>query len=154
MKRLMIAAAMAALATGGTAIAQEGGPYDLPIAARQGIMAYLQVNVGTLGAMAQGKTPYDATAAKAAADNVAAAANLDMSMLWPQGSDSDSNMNTRALPEIWAAGSTIGEKSKALKDAAAAMQTAAGTDLAALQGAMKDLGGACAACHKEYRASE
>lgn len=154
MKRLTIAAVLTAMTAGSMALAQEGGPYDMPITARQGMMAYMAMNVGVLGGMAQGKTPYDATAAKVAADNIAAAAHLDMSMLWPKGSDNDANMETKALPAIWAEGSTVGEKMQALKDASTAMQTAAGTDLAALQEAMKGLGGACAACHKEFRASE
>lgn len=154
MRLLTIAATMTGLAFGTAATAQDGGPYDMPITARQGIMAYLAMNVGTLGGMAQGKVAYDATAAKTAADNIAAAASLDMSMLWPKGSDDESNMSSKSLAKIWAEGSTFGDKMQALKTAAVAMQTAAGTDLAALQGAMKDLGGACAACHKEYRASE
>jgi cytochrome c556 len=154
MKRILSATTVLALSLGGAAWAQDDSPYAMPIAARQGLMTYMAINLGTLGGMAKGSVPFDATAAKTAADNIAAAANMDMSMLWPQGSDDATNMQTKALAGIWAEGSTIGAKMDALKTSAAAMQTAAATDLPALQEAMKGLGGACAACHKEYRASE
>ena len=39
----------------------------------------------------------------------------------------------------------------ALSEAAAAMETAAGQGLESLQGAMGPLGGACGACHEDYR---
>ena len=57
-------------------------------------------------------------------------------------------------PAIWAEGSTILDKDKAYHDAALAMQTAAGVDLASLQGAMGALGGSCGGCHKEFKASQ
>lgn len=40
----------------------------------------------------------------------------------------------------------------ALQDGVAAMQTAAGVDLATLQGALGGVAGACQACHQSSRA--
>jgi cytochrome c556 len=95
------------------------------IKARQSQMQLHAFNLGLLGAMAKQETPYDAAAASGAA--------------------------TRALPAIWASDSKIGEKGKDFVDAALAMQSAAGTDLGALQAAMGPVGKSCGGCHESYR---
>lgn len=154
MKRSVIFAACATLAIAGAVKAQEDGPFSAAIEARQGIMTFNALNLATLGGMAKGEIAYDAAAAQVAADNIAGTANLNLGVVWPKGSDNASVEGTRALPAIWADGSDIGAKSADFRAAAAAMQAAAGTDLAALQAAMGVLGGACGACHKAYRASE
>lgn len=124
------------------------------IKARQGIMNFYAMNLGVLGAMAKGERDYDAAAASAAAANIAAVAGTEQSMLWVEGSDEMAADNTRALPAIWDNPDDVMAKAGDLHQAAMAMETAAGTDLAALQAAMKGLGGACGACHKEYRAEQ
>lgn len=155
MTKALTAISAALMLVSGVALAQDDeGPFAMQIEARQGIMNYQQLNVGTLGAMAKGDVPYDAAVAKQAADNLVAITGLDQSMLWPVGSDNAAHKDTAALPAIWAEGSDIGTKAGALKDATLAMQAAAGTDLAALQGAMEGLGAACTACHKSFRQSE
>ncbi len=121
------------------------------IKARQAQMQLYAFNLGTLGAMAQEKAPYDAEVASVAAKNLAALAHLDGSLLWPAGTDADSVEGTRALPDIWANFPDVAAKAQALQEAADVMADAAGTDLAALQAAMGPLGGACGACHKAYR---
>lgn len=154
---VIVAAATAsalALALVGMALAQAGGPHAGAIKARQGLMMFMAMNLGPLGAMAKGEVPYDAAAAQVAADNIAGIAALNMGPVWPAGSDADAHEGTKALPAIWAADSQVGARMGDLATAAKAMQAAAGTDLAALQGAMGPLGGACGACHKDYRASQ
>lgn len=148
--------AVLALALGaGAALAEEAdGPFKMQIEARKGIMNYMALNAGTLGAMAKGEVPYDPAAAKAAADALAAAAHLDMSLLWPKGSDNAAHQGTEALPAIWAEGSDVGAKIDGLKQASEKMQAAAGTDVEALKTAMGDLGGACTACHKAFRQAD
>lgn len=122
------------------------------IKARQSQMQLHAFNFGLLGAMAKQETPYDAAAASGAADNLAALASmLSQSGYWLPGSDSDSVEGTRALPAIWASDSKIGEKGKDFVDAALAMQSAAGTDLGALQTAMGAVGKSCGGCHESYR---
>ncbi|WP_343115599.1 cytochrome c [Ostreiculturibacter nitratireducens] len=154
MKKAVVAATAAVLAFTGVAAAQDAGPHAQAIKARQGLMNFYAMNLGPLGAMAKGEMEYDAAAAQVAADNIAGVANLNLGMVWPQGSDNENAQGTRALPAIWADGSDIGAKASDLKAAAEAMQAAAGTDLASLQAAMQGLGAACGACHKAYRASE
>lgn len=121
------------------------------VKARQAQMTLYAFNLGQLGAMARGNAPYDAEAATAAATNLQALTSLNASAIWPQGSDSEAMEGTRALPALWQNFPDVMEQAAALNAAADAMVEAAGTDLAALQGAMGALGGACGACHKAYR---
>lgn len=123
------------------------------VKARKAHMQLYAFHLGTLGGMAKGEIDYDAEAASAAADALAALVQMPQGGYWLPGSDSDSIEGTRALPAIWATDSKAGEAGQAMFDAAMAMQAAAGTDLASLQGAMGALGGACGGCHKPYRAS-
>jgi cytochrome c556 len=112
----------------------------------------LAINLGVLGTMAQGRTPYDAAAAQEAADNIFHLTRNTQLGLWPVGSDNGAAAGTRALPGIWANNADFLAAYTALQTGAEAMQAAAGTDLAALQGAMGGLAGACQACHQQFRA--
>ncbi|MCB1329866.1 MAG: cytochrome c [Maritimibacter sp.] len=148
---------LAATATLGTAtlgtavVAQDANP---AVTARQSLMRLYAFNLGTLGAMAQGNVEYDADAAQAAADNLVKLSSLSVGPMWAAGTDDMSIEGTRALPTLWDNMADVGAKAGALAAAAEGMAAAAGTDLASLQGAMGPLGGACADCHKAYRAPE
>ena len=143
------AAALGLTMLSGAAFAD--GHIDAAIKARQSQMQLYAFNLGTLGAMAKGQMDYDAAKASGAANNLVALSMMDQSLMWPQGSDSGS-ANSRAKAEIWANFPDVMAKGKAFADAAATMQTAAGTDLDALRGAMGALGASCGGCHKPYRA--
>ena len=132
----------------GTAFAD--GHINHAIKARQAQMNLYAFNLGALGAMAKGQVEYDSEAATKAATNLVTLMSLDQSNYWPQGSDSGS-AESRAKADMWANFPDVMAKGKATYEAAVAMQTAAGTDLDALRGAMGALGGACTACHKAYR---
>lgn len=152
MKTLLSALAISAVGLAGAALAQDE-PFKNEIKARQGIMAYRGLQLGALGAMAKGEVPYDAAAAQKAADNLMASITLDGSMLWPKGSDNTANPASTALPAMWEEGSGIGDKAKAMVEAATALQAAAGTDVEAMKAAMGPVGEACMACHKAFRVS-
>lgn len=152
MKRLMLGFTI--LCAGGlAAAAADDAPFAKEIKARQGLMEINALNIGILYNMSKGNQPYDAAAAKAAADAMVGVYNLDLPMLWPEGSDTGANPNTRAKPEIWGKSSDIGAKVEDWGKAALAMQAGAG-DLTSLQAAMGPLDAACSACHKEFRASK
>ena len=119
--------------------------------ARQAQMQLYAFNLGLLGGMAKGEVPYDATAASAAAGNLASLAQLDQSRLWPEGSDEMGVEGSKVMAELWQNMPDVMSKGADLVTAATAMEVAAGTDLANLQAAMGPLGGACGACHKAYR---
>ena len=71
---LVVATASLAFAGG-----HEGNP---AVAARKAHMDLYSFNLGMLGAMAKGETEYNADAAKAAAGNLAALAQLNQSAYW------------------------------------------------------------------------
>ena len=128
---------------------------DVPqaVQARKGLMDMNNINAGVLFAMAQGKRDYDAKAAEAAATNIVLLASINQSNLWPEGTDAEALPGqTRALPAIWEKYPDIEEKAKAWLAAAQAVNAAAGDGLEALQAAIGPLGGACKACHDDYRA--
>lgn len=140
-----------------TATAVFAGSHITPGAAaakaRQAQMQLQAFNLGILGAMAKGATPFDAGAAQAAADNLVALSSMNQMSYWLRGSSNADMEGTKALPAIWAEGSDVGAKAKGLADAALAMQAAAGS-LEGIQGAIGAVGGACGACHKAYRQSD
>ena len=121
--------------------------------ARQGQFRIMALNLGVLGDMVKGATEYDATAAQAAAESLVGISMVHQPTLFAEGSDEMSVDGTRALPAIWEDMAGVMEDSQALIAAATTMEEAAGTDLAALQGAMAGLGQACGACHQAYRKS-
>ncbi|MBT8408805.1 MAG: cytochrome c [Alphaproteobacteria bacterium] len=123
------------------------------VKARQSHMQLYSFNLGILGTMAKGETEYDAEAASAAATNLATLAQLNQSAYWPQGTDNASMEGTRALPAIWNDFPDILTKSKAMVDAAVALEASAGDGLEALQAGIGPVGGACGGCHKPYRQS-
>ena len=149
---ILAGCAVAATVITGTALAQDKP--DPSVTARKSVMQLYAFNLGQLGAMAKEEVAYDAEVASKVAGNLALLVQLDQSALWPEGTDNSASDGTRALPELWANFDDVMAKGKALSDAAMAMESAAGTDLASLQGAMGALGGACGACHKAYRAPE
>ena len=147
-----------ALSIGGASLVAMAadGPHDKAIKARQAMFQIYGFNTAILGDMAKEDIPYDADVASEAAANLAAAANLGQSQMWPQGSDneSDGNATTRALPSIWENFPDVVEKANALKESSAAVAAVAGDGLGALQGAMRDVGASCKGCHDDYRAKK
>lgn len=141
---LGFAAALAA-----PAVSQDGE--NPAVKARQAVMQLYSFNLSQLGAMAKGNVDYNAETASAAAQNLVALTKINQSAMWPQGTDSESSATSRALPAIWSNFGDVSAKNQAFVDAAMAMETAAGTDLASLQAAMGALGGSCSGCHKAYR---
>lgn len=133
----------------GAAIAQQD-PVQNAIGARKAQMQLFAHNLGIVGAMAQGTVPFDAEVASRAAGNLDALANLDQTSYWIEGSVGIEG--TKALPAIFENYADYTVQGQGLITATAALVTAAGTDQAALQGAMGAMGAACGACHQAYRA--
>lgn len=154
MKTLTILATTAAIAIGTFAFADGHADVNPAVKARQAHMQLYAHNLGILGGMAQAKIDYDAGAAQNAANNLVALVNMNQMTYWPIGTDNASIEGTKARPELWENFDNVMAISADFQSAADAMAAAAGTDLASLQGAMAGLGGACSACHREYRARE
>jgi len=130
-------------------------PEEMAVKVRQSKMTLYAFNIGILGAMAKGDVDYDSSAAGLAAANLAALTAVYMPGAWAPGTDNESVKGSNALPKLWQDSmEEVGGKAKALSDAAANLAEVAGTDLAALRGAIGPVGQACGGCHKPYRAKQ
>ncbi len=155
-KRSTIIGMIAAVSVGGMVMAASHGNGDAEAAvkARKAQMQLFSFNLGLLGKMAKGEVEYDAASAQHAADNlVALSSMIDTTSYWVEGSDNMSVEDTRLLPAAFDMADDFLAKEKAVGDASAAMAAAAGT-LDGVRASIGDVGGACGACHKAYRAPE
>lgn len=119
--------------------------------ARTAHMGLYGFNLAPLGAMAKGEIAYDAATASAAAQNLAALANMDQSAYWVAGSDT-SVEGSRAKPEIFSDPDGYMTKIAALGTASTALAAVAGDGLDAMKAAFGPVGAACGDCHETYRA--
>lgn len=125
-----------------------------PVKARQGQFNLLALNLGILGGMAKGQIEFDQDRAQAAADNLVAISMVSQGEMWPEGTDSMSIDGTRAKPEIWDNLDDVVKKWGAVGEAATKMQAAIADGKDAIGPNMGALGGACKACHDDYRVPE
>ncbi len=118
----IVTALLAAALAAGPALAQDANP---AVSARKAHMGLLAFNLGPLGSMAKGETPYDAeTAGKLAADLVALSGMLSgpaFTLYFPAGTAAGEVEGTRAKAEIWATPDDFLAKAQALADASAAL---------------------------------
>jgi cytochrome c556 len=154
-RKVMIALATGAALMAGATAAISGEAEERAVKARQALMQVYAFNLGQLGAMVKGEMEYNADLAKASADNLVKATTMNGMAMWPKGSSMDDEGmagKTWAKADIWADGSDVGEKAKALREAAAQMAEVAGNGLDAVKGAMGGVGGGCKGCHEKFRA--
>jgi cytochrome c556 len=142
----------AALGLGATAVVAQDLPP--PVEARQGQFQLMALNIGVLGNMARGNTPYDAGAAQIAANNLVAMSTIDQSFHWPEGTDNVSLVGTRALPEIWDNLPDVIAKWQAFGAAAEGLAAVADDGLEPMQAALGPVGASCGACHDAYRVAD
>ena len=130
-------------------------PMEKAVKARQGYMQVNAFNMGILAAMVKGEAPYDAEQAATAANNIKLSSMMKNKAMWVPGSGNDNpKLETKALPEIWMAGSDIGDKAKAFGNAASELAAVAGQGLDVMKPKFGDLGKSCKGCHKDYRAAD
>ena len=95
---------------------------------------------------------WDDAKVEAFAANVAGMATVDVARAFGPGTDKG---KTRAKPEIWENTDDFLEKYGNFKAAAAGLAEAAETgDKGTIAAAFKETGGACKACHDEYKAKD
>ncbi|WP_374674070.1 cytochrome c [Ideonella sp.] len=139
--------AAAGLATALPAAAQFQKPEDA-IKYRQSAFTVMASHFGRIAAMAQGKAPFDAAAAKANADIVATMSRLPFAA-FPAGTDSG---QTKAKAEIWSEPDKFRQGATTMQEAVGRLQAAAGTgNLDQIKAAVGDVGKSCKACHDNYR---
>jgi cytochrome c556 len=152
MKRLVVTviAAGAAL-TSLSAAAQFQKPEDA-IKYRQSVMTVMGNHLGRIGAMAQGRVPFDANAAAANAAIVVTMSKLPWVAF---GEGTDKGLPTRAKPEIWKDQAKVKDLSEKMMAEAGKFEAAAKTgNLDTIKAALGDLGKACKACHDDFRAEK
>ena len=144
---LVLAAVAAVLAT--PASAQFAKPEDA-VKYRQSALFVMSQHFGRIGAMTSGKAPYDAKAAVANAEIVAAIAKLP----WPAFSAATEKVTvpTRAKPEIWTEAAKFKENGEHLVAETGKLLAAAQTNnLDNLKTAFAATGKTCKSCNDDFR---
>lgn len=148
--KLIVAAAVAL--GGATGLSHADEKLEGAIKARKSLMTLYAINIGQLVAMAKTEIDFDSDKAKTAAENLRILASMNNSAVWPQGSDSTAMPGkTSAKLEAWTTYPASAKHQKALIAAASAMVDAADSGLESVQSNLKAIGGACKACHEDFR---
>ena len=144
---------IAALTLTGATPAHAGGHDGNPAAnARQAHMKLYAFNLDVIGAMAKGEIDYNADAALSTANNLLALAMMHQGAYWAPGtSTTELGSETRALPSIWEDGPRFEDIGIQLTEAASQLAAVAGEGQDAMRDAIRAVGGACSACHRNYR---
>jgi cytochrome c556 len=152
MKSLLLAAAtVAGLATALPAAAQWQKPEDA-IKYRQSALTVMANHFGRIGAMAQGKAPFDA---KAAADNAVIVSEMSKLPWAAFGAGTDKGMPNRAKSEIWSDGAKFKAASEKMIAEVAKLDVAAKSgNFDAVKAAAGAVGNSCKACHDDFRAEK
>jgi cytochrome c556 len=146
--RLRLALAAVGLAAALPAAAQFQKPEDA-IKYRQSAMFVLGQHFGRLGAMANGKVPFDAASAQANAEVVLAMSKLPFVGF---GEGTDKGGNTKAKAEIWTKKADFDSKGKSMQDEIVKLAASAKTgNLDQIKAAFDGAGKSCKACHDDYR---
>jgi cytochrome c556 len=144
---LAFAAATAGLAA--PAFAQFAKPDDA-IKYRQSGMFVMAQHFGRIGAMANGRVPFDAKVAAENAEIVAEMAKLPFAGFGP-GYESGT-LKTTAKPEIWTQQAKFKEGADKLQAETVKLAAAAKTgNLDTLKTAFGAVGGTCKSCHDSFR---
>ncbi|MFN5510852.1 MAG: c-type cytochrome [Burkholderiales bacterium] len=114
---------------------------------RQGAFTVMAAHFGRIGAMVNGRVPYDAKAAAENAAVVAAVSRLPMSAFGP---GTDTGREHRAKPEVWRDAAKFQAAGDKMVEATARLSAAAG-DPAALKTAFGAVAASCKACHDDFR---
>lgn len=116
---------------------------------RQGLFKVIGSYFGPVVGMARGQIPYDGARVAYSAQKIEALAAMIPDVL--RTDTRDFGIDTGALDGVWENLEDIAAKASDLEAAAAALQAAAGESQEAAMGAFRKTGGACKACHDEYR---
>jgi cytochrome c556 len=140
-----LAAAVCAFAA--PASAQFAKPEDA-VKYRQSALFVMAQHFGRIGAMANGRVPYDA---KAAVDNAELVAQMSM-LPWPGFAANTDKLSQKAKSEIWTEQAKFKDHGEKLTASTSQLLAAAKTNnLDNLKKAFGDTAGTCKACHDNFR---
>lgn len=146
-KTIALASLLGSLVFAIPAQAQFAKPEDA-IKYRKAGFTIMASHFGRLGAMAQGKAPFDAKAAAESADVLAVVSKLPFAA-FTEGSDKG---ETRAKPEIWKEAAKFKEAADKNMAEVAKLAAAAKTgNLDNLKAAFSSAAPTCKACHDNFR---
>jgi len=146
-KLILVAAAVAGFASAMPAAAQFAKPEDA-IKYRKAAFNVMASHFGRIGAMVQGKAPFDA---KAAADNAEIATMMSRLPYTAFVAGTDKG-ETKAKPEIWTEDAKFRAAATKMQEEMAKLNAAAKTgNLDQIKAAFGPVGQSCKACHDEYR---
>ncbi len=129
---------------------QDESPAERAIKYRSSVMKILRWNLLPMGAMLEGKRPFDQTLFAKHARDLAATANLDLLGGFPRGSDKGGDTDVKA--EIWLNWEDFKRKLENFRAQAAKLaEVAAKGDRSALVKPFEAVGESCKSCHKAYR---
>ena len=138
----------AAVVLASPASAQFAKPEDA-IKYRQGALFVMGQHFGRIGAMVNGRVPYDAKAAVENAEVVAEMARLPWAGF---ATGTDKGLSTRAKAEIWTEQAKFKEHNEKLVAEAGKLLVAARTNsMDTLKPAFSATAGTCKGCHDAYR---
>ena len=144
---IYIAAISASLISFGAA-AQFAKPEDA-VKYRKSALSVMGTHFGRLGAMAQGRVPFDA---KIAADNAEIVADI-AKLPWAAFGEGTDGGDTKAKPEIWKQGAKFKEYADKLQAESVKLAAAAKTGKEdAFKAAFTATAGTCKSCHDDFRA--
>jgi cytochrome c556 len=116
---------------------------------RKSLYQVVAYNFGPMGAMAQGKAPYDAAEFTRRAERVAMIAPLLSESF---SADTKGLPNSELKPEMWANRADFDAKLKDMVDRSATLATVAKSgDFARSKAAFFDAANTCKACHDKYK---
>lgn len=146
-KLLILITGVASIMMALPAAAQFAKPEDA-IKYRKATYTVMAAHFGRLGAMANGRAPYDAKAAAENADVVATLSKLP----WAAFGEGTDKGDTRAKPEIWKESAKFKEASDKMQADIAKLNVAAKVgNVDALKAAFGPAAASCKACHDSFR---
>ena len=148
MQRLLIATTLAGLFSALPAAAQFAKPEDA-VKYRKSAFTVMGTHFGRIGAMVQGRVPYDAAAITANADIV-----VHMSVLpyagFPEGTSGTEKGTPK--PNVWTERAKFDEAAKKMQDEVAKLLAAAKSGNAdQVKAQFGNAAGACKNCHDNFR---
>ena len=117
---------------------------------RQGAFTIMGNHMARIGAMAQGRVPFDA---KVAADNAAIVLTVSRLPFGAFGEGTDTGMPHRAKAEVWKDNAKFKAAAEKMIGEVAKLEAAAKAgNLDGMKSAFGAVGASCKACHDDFRA--
>ncbi len=150
MKHCLIAIATCLLlSTAAVPVAADEERATATLESRQGLLRMVRFYFGPVLGMVRQQIPFDAEVVSYNAEKIA-----ELSAMIPDAFALDTteyDLTTEALDNIWSNTDDFNAKAAAVGEKATALAAAAAEGPAAVQAAFGAMGGACKACHDEYR---